>query len=240
MIDVDPEPAPRLLLVLRRDVGRRRRKIADVPDAALDDVIAAEVARDGRRLGRGLDDDQATDAVAVVVGRPRRAVTGAGGALRTRGHWGLLLVLDWCIGPESARLAHFGAPPSRAHGNGSAPRMSAQPCPGGSRGAVDTPRRRPPMGPMSDSRWPSGLRALLFGFLCSAPHVQQSRSAPHVQQSRSAPRVQQSKGRRKAESGAPLGVQQGEVRRRGSTTSRSALLHRRRRYDASRSPRRPR
>ncbi len=59
VVDVDTEARPRLLLVLGRDVGGRRRQITDVPDARLDDVAAAEVAGNGLRLRRRLDDHQA-------------------------------------------------------------------------------------------------------------------------------------------------------------------------------------
>ena len=46
VVDVDAEPRPRLALVLGRDVGGVARQVADVPDAGLDDVAAAEVAGD--------------------------------------------------------------------------------------------------------------------------------------------------------------------------------------------------
>src|SRR4029453_11818895 len=58
-LDVDAEPGPRLLLVLRRHVRRALGKIADVTDARRDVEVGAEVAGDRLRLGRRLDDHEA-------------------------------------------------------------------------------------------------------------------------------------------------------------------------------------
>jgi hypothetical protein len=44
LVDVHPEPGPRLRLVLRGDVGRRPRQVADVPAGGLDDVVGTQVA----------------------------------------------------------------------------------------------------------------------------------------------------------------------------------------------------
>ena len=77
VVHVNAEPGPRLLAVLRRDLGRPVRHIPDVPDAGLDDVSLAQVSRDGARLGRGLDNNQAAS---TAVGRgpvlPRHALGG--------------------------------------------------------------------------------------------------------------------------------------------------------------------
>jgi hypothetical protein len=58
VLDVDAElSVPRSLLL--RDVGGTVRQVADVAHARLDDEVAAEVAGDRARLGRGFDDDEA-------------------------------------------------------------------------------------------------------------------------------------------------------------------------------------
>ena len=57
VVDVDAEARPRLGLEGRRDVGGRSRQVADVADRRLDDVVTAEIARDGLGLRGGLDDD---------------------------------------------------------------------------------------------------------------------------------------------------------------------------------------
>jgi hypothetical protein len=44
LVDVDPEPGPRLRLVLRGHVGRRTRQVTDVSSGGLDDVVRAQVA----------------------------------------------------------------------------------------------------------------------------------------------------------------------------------------------------
>ena len=58
VLNVDAELAV-LRALLLRDVRRALREVADVTDAGLDGVAAAEVAGDGPRLGGGLDDDEA-------------------------------------------------------------------------------------------------------------------------------------------------------------------------------------
>ncbi len=58
VLDVDPEPRPRLRLVGRRDLGGRAREVADVPDRRLDQVTATEEARDRFRLGGRFDDNE--------------------------------------------------------------------------------------------------------------------------------------------------------------------------------------
>ena len=58
VVDVDREPAPRLVLDLGRGVRGVVRQVADVTDRGLDDVALAEVPADGAGLGRGLDDDE--------------------------------------------------------------------------------------------------------------------------------------------------------------------------------------
>ena len=77
IVDVDPEPRPRLLAVLLGDLGSLVRHVADVPDAGLHHVPLAEVARNGPRLGRRFDDNQAsTPAVARGVVLTRRTFPG--------------------------------------------------------------------------------------------------------------------------------------------------------------------
>jgi hypothetical protein len=71
VLDVDPEAGPRLLLVLLGNVGRALRQIADVADARLDDEVVAEIAGDGLRLRRGLDDDEALVLCGNSHGRSR-------------------------------------------------------------------------------------------------------------------------------------------------------------------------
>src|SRR6185436_7094 len=58
VVDVHPELAVALALLLR-NVARAVRQVADVADARLHDVIAAQVAGDRPRLGGGFDDDEA-------------------------------------------------------------------------------------------------------------------------------------------------------------------------------------
>ena len=58
VVDVDREPAPRLVLDLGRGVRGVVGQVADVTDRGLDDVVRAQVAADGAGLGRGLDDDE--------------------------------------------------------------------------------------------------------------------------------------------------------------------------------------
>ena len=62
LVDVHAEPRPGLLLQLGRDLGGRRRQIADVPDRGLDDVLRAEESRNRPRLRGRFDDDQAAPA----------------------------------------------------------------------------------------------------------------------------------------------------------------------------------
>ncbi len=69
-VDVHAEAGPGLALVLRRDLRRAVREVADVPDAGLDHVAGAEVALDRLRLGRRLDDDEsAAAALCGLAGR---------------------------------------------------------------------------------------------------------------------------------------------------------------------------
>ena len=58
VVDVDREPAPRLVLDLGRGVRRVVREVADVADGGLDDVPRTEVPADRAGLRRGLDDHQ--------------------------------------------------------------------------------------------------------------------------------------------------------------------------------------
>ena len=58
VVDVDREPAPRLVLDLGRGVRGVVGQVTDVTDRGLDDVVRAQVAADGAGLGRGLDDDE--------------------------------------------------------------------------------------------------------------------------------------------------------------------------------------
>ena len=58
VLDVHAELAVTLALLLR-DVRGPVREVADVPDARLDDEVAAEVAGDRPRFGGRLDDDEA-------------------------------------------------------------------------------------------------------------------------------------------------------------------------------------
>ena len=57
-VDVDAEPGPLLVLVLRGYLGGVLRQVADVADRRLDDKVGAEVAGDRLRLGRRLDDHE--------------------------------------------------------------------------------------------------------------------------------------------------------------------------------------
>ena len=61
-VDVDAEARPRLLLLLLRHLRGAVRKVADVADRRLDDVVVAEVTRDGLRLGGRLDDHESAAA----------------------------------------------------------------------------------------------------------------------------------------------------------------------------------
>ena len=58
VVDVDGEPAPRLVLDLGRGVGGAVGQVADVADGRLDDVVPAEVAADRAGFRRRLDDHQ--------------------------------------------------------------------------------------------------------------------------------------------------------------------------------------
>ena len=58
VLDIDTEPRPRLLLVLRGHIGGTTRKVTDVTDRRLDDVVVAEIRRDLLRLRLRLDNDQ--------------------------------------------------------------------------------------------------------------------------------------------------------------------------------------
>jgi hypothetical protein len=55
-LSVDAETSPGLGLERRRHVRRRPGQVAYVADRGLDDVVTAEIASDGLRLGWGLDD----------------------------------------------------------------------------------------------------------------------------------------------------------------------------------------
>ena len=77
VLDVDREPAPRLVLDLRRGVRGAVREVADVADGGLDDVARAEVPRDGAGLGRGLDDHQLVCHLLVHFPDLPRAYVGA-------------------------------------------------------------------------------------------------------------------------------------------------------------------
>ena len=57
VLDVNAQPRPRLLLVLRRDFGCALREVANVTDTRLDHIVVVQVARDRPRLGGRLDDD---------------------------------------------------------------------------------------------------------------------------------------------------------------------------------------
>ena len=58
VLDVDAEPCPGLLLELLRDLRGAVREVANVADARFDHVVLAEIAGDGLRLRRALDDHQ--------------------------------------------------------------------------------------------------------------------------------------------------------------------------------------
>ncbi len=58
VLDVDREPAPGLVLDLRRGVGSALREVTDVADRGLDDVVPTEEAPDLLGLRRRLDDHQ--------------------------------------------------------------------------------------------------------------------------------------------------------------------------------------
>ena len=64
VLRVHAEPGPRFALVLGRDVGGIARQVTDVTHRRLDDVSVAEILRNGLRLGRRLDDDQADTGMA--------------------------------------------------------------------------------------------------------------------------------------------------------------------------------
>ena len=76
VVDVHPEPRPRLALVLGRHVGRAARQVPDVPDGGLDDVVLAQVLGDLLGLRGGLDDDQAAGRMAVRGGGGRAGSDG--------------------------------------------------------------------------------------------------------------------------------------------------------------------
>ena len=58
VVDVDREPAPRLVLDAGRGVGGGVGQVADVADRGLDHVVAAQVAADRPRFRGRLDDHQ--------------------------------------------------------------------------------------------------------------------------------------------------------------------------------------
>ena len=79
VVDVDPEPGPRLLAVLGRDLRGPVRHVADVSHAGLDHVARAQVAGDGARLGRRLDDHQPGTVTGLCgTARPGTARRGTG------------------------------------------------------------------------------------------------------------------------------------------------------------------
>jgi hypothetical protein len=61
VVDVHAEVGPRRGALLLGELvpGLLARQVADVADAGLDGVARAEIARDGLRLGRRLDDHEA-------------------------------------------------------------------------------------------------------------------------------------------------------------------------------------
>ena len=59
VIDVHTGARPRLPLVLRRDLGRARREVTDVPLAGPHDVLGSQISANHRRLVGRLDDDKA-------------------------------------------------------------------------------------------------------------------------------------------------------------------------------------
>jgi len=71
VVHVHPEPRPGLLAVLGRDLRRPVGHVPDVADAGLDDVPAAQIARDRTRLGRRLDNDQPGATTGSVGGTTR-------------------------------------------------------------------------------------------------------------------------------------------------------------------------
>ncbi len=68
VFDVHTEAA-HLAGVLLRHLRGAVGKVADVPDARLDDVAGAQVALDRLRLGRRLDDDESAAALCGLAGR---------------------------------------------------------------------------------------------------------------------------------------------------------------------------
>ena len=138
VVDVDAEPGPGGALVLGRDVGGVARQVADVPDARLDDVAAAQVPGDLVRLRRRLHDDQR-----LAPGR-RRTAAGRAPSCRRRsrrcsrfrsalvfvGTVLLSVVLRYC----ELRCVRWTV---RSDGVGLAPRRSR--CPG----TVSVPRNTP-------------------------------------------------------------------------------------------------
>ena len=83
VIDVDPEPGPRLLAVLGRDLGGAVRHVADVADTGLDHVAVAEVARLSSWPWTG--DSTMTSLVPwPPAGRPTGCRLGAAAALALR------------------------------------------------------------------------------------------------------------------------------------------------------------
>src|SRR5205807_1092314 len=95
VVDVNAEPGPGLLLVLRRDLRCAVGQVADVPNAGLDHVPGAEVALDRLRLGRRLHDHEPAaaghglgavghaDSFSPVVERAREGCTPQGTPLGT-------------------------------------------------------------------------------------------------------------------------------------------------------------
>ena len=59
VIDVHTGARPRLPLVLRRDLGRARREVTDVPLAGPHDVLGSQISANHRRLVGRLNDDKA-------------------------------------------------------------------------------------------------------------------------------------------------------------------------------------
>src|SRR5262245_35981898 len=58
VIHIDPEPGPRLLLQVGRDLRRAIGEVADVTDARIDGIALAQEPGNGPGFGGRLDDDQ--------------------------------------------------------------------------------------------------------------------------------------------------------------------------------------
>ena len=71
-IHVDAETGPRLAAVFGGYLGSGVWHVADVPDAGLHYIALAEIAGDGARLRRRLDDDESPQAVAGGFRQPWR------------------------------------------------------------------------------------------------------------------------------------------------------------------------